>query len=81
MKAMIKKTTSLLMVASVSQAVSVDVMDELNDLMEMTVALAQVSSESVSANNHLPWFSILEQQQEVSAPATGLAALLGKGDQ
>ena len=35
-------------------------MEELGELLEMTVQLAQISSEVTIANQNLPWFSILE---------------------
>lgn len=36
-------------------------MDELDQLLEMTVQLAQVCSQVSLENSNLPWFSILEQ--------------------
>ena len=62
-------------------------MEELGELLEMTVKLAQVSSEVTIANKNLPWFSILEAdggQQCLAQTATsaksggGMAALLGQ---
>ena len=61
-------------------------MEELNALLEMTVQLAQISSEVAMSNGNLPWFSILEASQtqclaQVGSTAKqgGFADLLGKG--
>ena len=63
-------------------------MEELGELLEMTVQLAQVSSQLSLANDELPWYSILEssgsgqclaQVESTTKNAGGFAALLGQG--
>lgn len=37
-------------------------MEELDELMEMTVMLAQVSSQATLQNGRVPWYSLLEAE-------------------
>ena len=51
-------------------------MDELMELMQMTLELAQISSEISMRQDDLPWFTILEGGEQQPQAGGGFASLL-----